>query len=59
MKQVDGMYSEGCCNKLFLLAGNPGTMGARKEAENNASVTRLHSVYVMASVLMINIVSDK
>ena len=58
MKQVDGMYSEYCCKKLFLLAGNSWTMGARKDAENNASVTR-HYVYVMASILKINIVSDK
>ena len=59
MKQVNGMYSEHCCKKLFLLAGKSCTMGARKDAENNASVTQLHSVYVMASVLKINIVSDK
>ena len=56
---LDGMYSEHCCKKPFLLAGNSCTMGARKDAENNASVTRLHSVYVMASVLKINIMSDK
>ena len=59
MKEVDGMYSEHCCKKLFLLAGNSCTMGARKDAENNASVTRLHSLYVMASVLKINVASDK
>ena len=59
MKQVDGMHSEHCCKKLFLFAGNSCTMGARKDAHNNASVTWLHSVYVMASVLKINIVSDK
>ena len=34
-------------------------MGARKDAENNASVTRLHSVYVIASALKINIMSNK
>ena len=59
IKQLDGMYSERCCKNLFLLTGNFCAMGARKDAENNASVTRLHSVYVMASVLKINIMSNK
>ena len=59
IKQLDGMYSERCCKKLFSLTGNSCTMGARKDAENNASVTQLHSVYVMASVLKINIMSKQ
>ena len=58
IKQLDGMYSDVRC-KLFLLTGNSCTMGARKDAENNASVTRLHSVYVMASALKINIMLNK
>ena len=42
-----------------MLTGNSCTVGARKDAENNASVTRLHSVYVIASALKINIMSNK
>ena len=53
------MYSERCCKKLFLLTGNSCTMSARKGAENNASVTRLHSFYVITSALKINIMSNK
>ena len=34
-------------------------MGARKDAENNANVTRLHSVYVIASSLKTTIMSNK
>ena len=56
MQQVDGVYSRYCCKKLFFLAGNSCAVGARKTAKNNAiaSVAWLHSVYVMASVLKIN-----
>ena len=64
MKQVDGMLSGYCCQKLFLLVGNSSIGSARKDAENNASVASLHSdvlhsVYVMVSVLKINILSHK
>ena len=64
MKQVDGMFGGHCCQKLLMLAGNSSVVGARKDAENNASVARLHSdvlhsVYAMASVLKISILSNK
>ena len=64
MKQVDGMLSGHFCQKLFLLVGNSSIGSARKDAENNASVPSLrsdvlHSVYVMVSVLKINILSHK
>ena len=47
-----------------MLAGNSSVVGARKDAENNASVARLHSdvlhsVYAMASVLKISVLSNK
>ena len=59
MKQVDGMFSGHCCQKLFLLVGNSSTGSARKDVENNASVAGLHSVYMMVSVLKIDILSLK
>ena len=64
MEQVDGMLSGHCCQNLFLLVGNFSISSARKDAENNASVASLHSdvlhsVYVMVSVLKINILSYK
>ena len=64
MKQVDGMHSGHCCQKLFLLAGNSCIVGTRKDAENNASVARLHSkvlhsVYGMDSVPKIYIKSNE
>ena len=62
LKQVDGMLSGHCCQKLLLLVGNSSIGSVRKGAENNASVASqhsdvLHSVYVMVSVLKINILS--
>ena len=64
LKQVDGMLSGHCCQKLLLLVGNSSIGSVRKDAENNASVASLHSdvphsVYVMVSVLKINILSHK
>ena len=64
MKHVDGMLSGHYCQKLFLLVENSSIGSARKDAENNASVASLHSdvlhsVYVMVSVLKINILSHK
>ena len=63
LKQVDGMLSGHCCQKL-LLVGNSSIGSVRKDAENNTSVASLHSdvphsVYVMVSVLKINILSQK
>ena len=58
------MLSGHCCQKLVLLVGNSSIGSARKDAENNASVTSLHSdvlhsVYVMVSVPKMNILSHK
>ena len=50
--------------EVVLLVGNSSSVSARKDAENNASVASLHSdvlhtVYVMVSVLKINILPHK
>ena len=64
LKQVDGVLSGHCCQKLLLLVRNSSIGSARKDAENNARVASLHSdvphsAYVMVSVQKINILSHK